>query len=208
MESLNFTGKRTFKNLPADKQEMILREAVREFGEHGFRQASVNRIVERTSIAKGSLYQYFDNKEGLFLYVFGSFAELIKDTVRAASAGDGDFFTSLAQVMRAGEKFVADHPDYFRLYLKLAGDDDIPHRAQLMGMLRLFPAEYFSPLLEEGRRQGRIRKDVGLATMIFLVEGVIERFLNSLAGSRGSGSEDLVPELLALLKGGLAATVR
>jgi len=204
MEALNFTGKNTFNNLPAEKRELILREAVREFADCGFRQASVNRIVERTGIAKGSLYQYFANKEGLFLYVFGRFAELIKETVRGAGADGDDFFTSLARVMRAGEAFVASHPDYFRLYLKLAGDDDIPHRAQLLGMLRLFPAEYFAPLLEAGQAAGMIRKDVGLETMIFLIEGVIERYLNGLAGSNGVAGEVLVPELLTLLKSGLA----
>jgi TetR/AcrR family transcriptional regulator len=204
MEALNFTGKNTFNNLPAEKRELILREAVREFADCGFRQASVNRIVERTGIAKGSLYQYFANKEGLFLYVFGRFAELIKETVRGAGGGGDDFFTSLARVMRAGEAFVGSHPDYFRLYLKLAGDDDIPHRAQLLGMLRLFPAEYFAPLLEAGQAAGMIRKDVGLETMIFLIEGVIERYLNGLAGSNGAGGGRLVEELLALLQSGLA----
>jgi AcrR family transcriptional regulator len=204
MQSLNFAGKRTFNNLPADKQEMILREAVREFGEHGFRQSSVNRIVTRAGIAKGSLYQYFANKEALFLYVFGRFAELIKRAVRdSEDAGQDDFFTRLAQVMRAGEDFVRNHPDYFRLYLKLAGDAEMPHRPKLLGMLRLFPAEYFAPFLRQGQKEGRIRSDVGLGAMIFLIEGVIERFLQGLAGSGGPGSNVLVPELLVLLKSGL-----
>lgn len=206
MKELNFTGKSTFTNLPADKQGLVLREAVREFGEYGFRQASVNRIVERTGIAKGSLYQYFANKEALFLYVFGRFAELIKLTVReAAGESEGDFFTRMAQVMRAGERFVSRHPDYFRLYLKLAADGDIPHRAQLFGVLRLFPAEYFAPLLEQGQRQGLIRADVRLETMIFLIEGVIERFLQGLAGTAGP-NVNLMDELITLLRGGLVSS--
>ena len=206
MKNLNFAGKRTFNNLPADKQELILREAVREFGECGYRHASVNRIVERTGIAKGSLYQYFANKEALFLYVFGRFAELIKQTVReAAGEGEGDFFTRMAQVMRAGEAFVGSHPEYFRLYLKLAGDEDIPHRPQLLGLLRLFPAEYFAPLLEQGRLDGSIRRDVRLGAMIFLIEGVIERFLQGLAGTVGP-NVNLVDELITLLRGGLASS--
>jgi AcrR family transcriptional regulator len=204
MEELNFAGKTTFTNLPAEKQELILREAVREFADYGFRQASVNRIVERTGIAKGSLYQYFANKEALFLYVFGRFSELIKQTVReAAGAGEDDFFTRMGQVMRAGEAFVGSHPEYFRLYLKLAGDGDIPHRGQLLGMLRLFPAEYFAPLLEQGQRAGVIRRDVRLEAMIFLIEGVIERFLQGLAGPAHLPA-DLVNELITLLRGGLA----
>lgn len=205
MESLNFSGKSTFNNLPADKQELILREAVREFGEYGFRQASVNRIVERTGIAKGSLYQYFANKEALFLYVFGRFAELIKQTVReAGGGGEADFFIRMAQVMRAGEGFVRSHPDFFRLYLKLAGDADVPHRAQLLGLLRLFPAEYFAPLLEQGQREGLVRSDVRLEAMVFLIEGVIERFLQGLAGPVGLDVDLVVGELISLLRGGLA----
>lgn len=204
MNELNFVGTRTFNNLAAEKQDLILQAAVQEFGEYGFRQASVNRIVGRTGIAKGSLYQYFANKEALFLYVFGRFAELIKETVReAAGADSGDFFTRMGQVMRAGEQFIGSHPDYFRLYLKLAGDADIPHRAQLLGLLRLFPAEYFAPLLEEGQQKGLIRRDVRLDSMIFLIEGVIERFLQGLAGPAKLDSA-LVAELITLLQGGLA----
>lgn len=204
MEEFNFTGTSTFSNLPADKQELILGEAVREFGEYGFRQASVNRIVERTGIAKGSLYQYFANKEALFLCVFGRFAELIKFTVReSAGENEAEFFTRMGQVMRSGERFVRSHPDYFRLYLKLAGDSDIPHRAKLLGMLRLFPAEYFTPLLIQGQRQGLIRRDVRLEAMIFLIEGVIDRFLQGLAGGAELDADLLVRELIALLQGGL-----
>jgi len=206
MQELNFIGTSTFNNLAAEKQDLILRAAVREFGEYGFRQASVNRIVERTGIAKGSLYQYFANKEALFLYVFGRFAELIKETVRGAAGlgGDsGDFFTRMGQVMQAGEGFVRDHPEYFRLYLKLAGDEDIPHRAQILGRLRLFPAEYFAPLLEQGQQAGLIRRDVRLDSMIFLIEGLIERYLQGLAGSAKLDTA-LVTELITLLRGGLA----
>jgi len=207
MIELNYAGKSTFLNLPPDKQALILREAVREFGDYGYRQASVNRIVARTGIAKGSLYQYFANKEALFLYVFGCFAELVKQTVREAAGqgGEGDFYTKMGQVMRAGEDFVANHPDYFRLYLKLAGDAEIPHRGELLGRLRLFPGEYFAPLLVQGQRDGLIRNDVGLTALLFLIEGVIERFLQGLAGS-AKPAANLVAELMVLLRGGLAPT--
>ena len=208
MEQLNFAGKSTFFNLVSDKQVLILREAVREFGDYGFRQASVNRIVERTGIAKGSLYQYFANKEAIFLYVFGHFAELIKQTVReAAGVGEDDFFTRLQQVMRAGQQFTDAHPDYFRLYLKLAGDDDIPHRAQLLGRLRLFPAEYFAPLLAQGQQAGRIRRGVRLEAMLFLIEGMIERFLQGLAGSAELDVDLLINELLLLMRDGLGGNL-
>ena len=52
----------TYKNLESDKQQRILDTAVDEFASHGFRQASVNRMVQKLGIAKGSIFQYFGTK--------------------------------------------------------------------------------------------------------------------------------------------------
>ena len=56
----------TFRQLPPDKQERVLDAALAEFADQGYHQASLNRMVAQAGIAKGSLYQYFPNKEGIF----------------------------------------------------------------------------------------------------------------------------------------------
>ena len=56
----------TFRHLPPDKQERVLDAALAEFADQGYHQASLNRMVAQAGIAKGSLYQYFPNKEGFF----------------------------------------------------------------------------------------------------------------------------------------------
>lgn len=61
--------KQTFFNLPIEKQERIIDCAADEFAEHGYRTASVSRIVAAAGIAKGSFYQYFEDKEDLYGYV-------------------------------------------------------------------------------------------------------------------------------------------
>jgi len=49
--------KQTFFNLPEEKREMVFNAAVEEFAEHGLKNASTNRIVKNSGIAKGSFYQ-------------------------------------------------------------------------------------------------------------------------------------------------------
>ena len=61
--------KDTFYNLPEDKRQLILDTAIDEFAEFGYDKASINRIVEKTGIAKGSFYQYFEDKKDLFKYL-------------------------------------------------------------------------------------------------------------------------------------------
>ena len=57
---------KTFLNLPEEKRERILEAAWAEFDTVSFAEASINRIVRRAGVPRGSFYQYFRDKEELF----------------------------------------------------------------------------------------------------------------------------------------------
>lgn len=59
----------TFARLEAEKQKRILDAAMAEFAQHGYEQASTNRIVKSAGIGKGMLFHYFNSKEELFQYL-------------------------------------------------------------------------------------------------------------------------------------------
>ena len=58
-----------FENLDPEKQEVILQAAGEEFAERGFEAASINRIIKRSGMSKGSVYYYFEDKADLFATV-------------------------------------------------------------------------------------------------------------------------------------------
>lgn len=62
----------TFFNLPEDKKNKILRAANKEFERVPIEQVSIKNIVESAEIARGSFYQYFENKEDLFQYIMSA----------------------------------------------------------------------------------------------------------------------------------------
>ncbi len=55
-----------FDNLDPDKQQRLFEAAADEFADHGFEGASLNRIIDRAGMSKGSLYYYFNDKSDLF----------------------------------------------------------------------------------------------------------------------------------------------
>ena len=61
--------KQTFFNLPDEKREVITNAAIDEFAEYGLENASTNRIVANSGISKGSFYQYFEDKQDVFMYL-------------------------------------------------------------------------------------------------------------------------------------------
>ena len=61
--------KQTFLNLPEGKRDVIVNVAIDEFLEFGLENASTNRIVANSGISKGSFYQYFEDKQDVFMYL-------------------------------------------------------------------------------------------------------------------------------------------
>ncbi|MEY8357156.1 TetR/AcrR family transcriptional regulator [Lachnospiraceae bacterium 54-53] len=59
----------TFEKLPDSKKEQIIQVCSEEFIEHGYQNASTNRMVKRLGISKGVLFLYFKNKKNLYLYL-------------------------------------------------------------------------------------------------------------------------------------------
>lgn len=86
----------TFFNLPAEKREKLLKAAREEFARVPFAEASVNKIVQAAEIPRGSFYQYFVDKEDMFRYLIGSFAEQLFSMMEALlESHNGDLFTAL-----------------------------------------------------------------------------------------------------------------
>jgi len=183
MKPFTECAKSTFINLPEEKRDRILREAVREFADHGYRKASVNAIVDRLGIAKGSLYQYFANKEALFLFVFEQFTRHVKTAVRsgAADTHEDDFFDQVRRVLEAGIGFIDTYPEYYQIYLKVLFEPGVPAREELIARVRLFSAEYFGPHCQAAKQQGLIRDEIPDRLVFFVLDAVLDRFLQGYA---------------------------
>ena len=59
----------TFFNLPEEKKKRVINAAVDEFAQNGYTKSSITRMVNKAQIAKGSFYQYFEDKEDLYRHI-------------------------------------------------------------------------------------------------------------------------------------------
>jgi len=62
--------KNMFFNIKEDKRNKFLEVAFNEFTSKSFEEVSVNTIVKKANISRGSFYTYFEDLEELFNYVF------------------------------------------------------------------------------------------------------------------------------------------
>lgn len=206
----------TFANLALDKQHVIIKAAIYEFASLGYQKASCNNVVKVAGISKGSLFQYFGSKEGLFLYVFDRFTHKVKGAVKEATEGKADFFHLVQAILVSGLGFIDSYPQYFQMYLRVLFEQDVPRRQELLAEVRLFSKEYFGPLCKAAQEEGVIRADISVEMVIFMLDAAIDRFLQAYArpyldsglGLADLGAEQLqdkVDQLLKILKDGLLA---
>ena len=172
-----------FHNLPEEKRERILTVVSEEFSQKGYAGASINSIVGRLGIAKGSLFQYFGTKDGLFRFVFFRALERVKGNLRDVrdNTHRRDLSSHLNDTLLAGAWFIRRHPLLYRLYLQLLTDNTIPFRNDMLLALRQYSLEYIRSLLEEARQRGELADHVDLNRAAFMIDAVMDRFLQAQA---------------------------
>ena len=87
--------KQTFFNLPSEKREVILEAARQEFSEVTLQEASIANIIKRAQIPRGSFYQYFEDKDDLFLYLVEEGGKhFFERLIKALQDEEGDIFAA------------------------------------------------------------------------------------------------------------------
>ncbi len=104
------------RSLPSDlvsavQRERLLAAMLRATAELGYREVSVQDVLERSGVSRPTFYEHFENKEACFLAAFDNAAKRLRDRLEAA-AEDGEGWRprlrlSLEELLR----FVSEDPD-------------------------------------------------------------------------------------------------
>lgn len=115
--------KSTFYRLSEEKQQRILEAAKQEFLRVPFQEASINKIIKAAEIPRGSFYQYFQDKEDIFLYAISEQREKISNAlIESLQKCDGNFFRFIYCYIDKFQEFCRSG-EYGRIMLTLADHD-------------------------------------------------------------------------------------
>ncbi len=171
----------TFQQLEKRKKNRIFSAALSEFASCGYAGASINAIVERVGIAKGSIFNYFADKEGLFVFVFEQSLEKVKEHLRAIrdETREDDLFTRIEKTLLAGVAFIRSHPRIYKIYLRIHYESGVKSRGDLIRSVRRNSIKFLKELLVSARSRGEVPADLDLDRGAFLLDAVMGQFLQS-----------------------------
>ena len=153
--------KQTFYNLPEEKRNKIINLSLLEFAQHSYRTASLSRIVEKAGIAKGSMYQYFENKRELYLYLIDfTTNRKLSYLDRHLDSSLEDFYILYKQMVFLAVKYdLANIGKSLFNYNVLHNRSDKEMREIAMNMKEK-KRNFLKKYVITARERGQIRKDV------------------------------------------------
>src|SRR5208283_3893520 len=100
------------------KRARIVEAAIGHFAERGYSAARVEDIAAQLGIAKGSVFQHFKSKDGLFLEAYKKAVQSFPKYMQASAAAlERGFFEVLRYWLARTENMVRDNWSSYRIYL-------------------------------------------------------------------------------------------
>ena|ERR1700757_1701978 len=163
------------------KRARIVEAATQHFAEHGYHDARVGDIAANLGIAKGSIFQHFGSKDGLFFEVYKravrSFSKYldVPDEVRAQG-----FFEVLRYWLARTEHLV--HEDWIPYRISLLGNygTDLVLKREINRFLISEDPYGTVNFVRFGLERGELRDDLDIEMMVSIIDWMLERFQDAL----------------------------
>jgi len=160
-------------NRGGEKRDRILRAAVEIFSRKGFFNSKVSEIARAASVADGTIYLYFRNKDDLLISLFEEkMGEVVAD-VRRRIADGGNSLEKL-------KIFIENHMDLLEREAGLVEVLQVELRQSTKFLKDYTPVKFFeyleviSDILEEGKREGVLRPDLNVSIARRAIFGALD----------------------------------
>jgi AcrR family transcriptional regulator len=174
------------------KRARILETAMRHFAERGYHASRIEDIATELSIAKGSVFQHFGSKEGLFLVAYQKAVSSFPAYLDApAPVLAGGFFETLRYWLERTDRLVRENWVPYRVSLLGNYGTDLRLRQEINRFLRERDPYGTAAFVRMGIERGEVRPDIDEPMIVSLLDWTVERFQDALL------TEELDPGLFS-----------
>lgn len=155
--------KRTFLNLAEEKRTQFIQQCMIEFSSHEYDTASISAVVRALGIAKGSVYQYFEHKKALWIYLRQQADQTrltyLKEVYRSEFP---DFYAYFAAIQQKQIAFTREHPAKARFLFRATLMETSEELTAEVYSWKQQQLQFFEKLVEAEKLMGSL--DAGLRT--------------------------------------------
>ncbi|GHU67455.1 hypothetical protein AGMMS49983_18640 [Clostridia bacterium] len=193
----------TFQNLPQEKKDKVLAAAINEFSVRNVEEAKFSNIAKDAAIPRGSIYQYFDSKDDLYVYVFQTLREWRREFKEPAFKyyKTSPFLEFFEHYYELDSEYLLRHQQHIDLGKVMYGHA----RGVSLGLILEIKMQYkdiFVIGIDYDKDHGRIRKDVNATVLadlcihfmtdIFIFQNITDRMSMNSVKKHLAGTMEII----------------
>jgi TetR/AcrR family transcriptional regulator len=163
------------------KRARIVEVATQHFAQHGYDAARVGDMATELGIAKGSVFQHFGSKDGLFFEVYKravrSFSKYLDAPAEVQTTG---FFEVLRYWLVRTEHLL--HEDWIPYRISLLGNygTDLALKREINRFMMTEDPYGTVNFVRFGLDRGELRNDMDIEMIVSILDWMMERFQDAL----------------------------
>ena len=180
--------KSTFYNLPDLRKDEITHAAMDEFSKHSYQEASINRICKNAEIAKGSFYQYFEDKLDLYVYLMSkatdekmaTFGNLMHELSQL------DFLSQIEALYIKGIEYAILKPKYAELAKRFSEERQMDVKNAILKGQTTRASAFYEMLIEQAKMKGTLRESVDTRAFAMLISAMNDSVMTYITETYGT----------------------
>ncbi len=200
--------KQTFFNLQKQKQDAILDAAMDEFASFPYDKATIDNIVKKAGIPKGSFYQYFSNKEDVYRYLFEiiSREKTKKLELYLLKLGETSFSEFIRRFYFEGIDFNFKDSSYMNLREKFFNNCSKELRDEILEFLIQDSNRLFEVVVDYYISKGELKEGLNIRLVSEMLTNLTILFGKQLRNKPGISREhimDTIEEMICIIETGI-----
>ncbi|MGM0441507.1 MAG: TetR/AcrR family transcriptional regulator [Elusimicrobiota bacterium] len=157
-------------------KEKIIREAKEVFAQKGYYGANMEEIAGKAKVAKGTLYNYFTNKQELYVTVILDLLSIIDRWINNAKNSDKEFWEKIDYLSRKVLKYFSQNKKVFAIIRRETPVNTVMRKKEDEKIVNLMKSRVkkLAAIFKEHRSEGVISDKYTDQEGAFLCLGVVE----------------------------------
>ncbi len=154
------------------KKERILKKAVKNISEKGFKKTTINEIAEEADVAKGTIYNYFGNKKGLHYSLIEKGIQFLTSEIEINIESTTDPIEKIKIITEIYLNFYKENFNYGKLlYREIWGNTK--NFEKKSKNIKKNHTLLIKEVIIEGQKSGEIGKDLDADALAVSLLGII-----------------------------------
>lgn len=148
---------------------------MQEFIRNGFEKASTNEIVKVAEISKGSLFNYFNNKKDLYLFLFDCGIEISDEIFEEMDWTDTDIFHRWREGTVIKFEKMKKYPELFNFLKAVMEEESTEVKSDIGNKVKHFSGKSFEKMYANIDLT-KFRDDIDVEKTINIMQWTLEGF--------------------------------